>query len=117
MKPVVGESGKYAAALTGGELPYMIINGKKLSYLDLLRYGGKLIAFASTNSESASTSLMMDDLKIYPVTAELGTNGTAVSKDGNVAVTIPRAALAEPQLYTYGSGGNDTQSQKNRYLY
>jgi hypothetical protein len=110
MKPVVGESGKYAAALTGGELPCMIINGKQVTYLDLLRFGGKLIAFATTNNESASTSLMTDDLKIYPVTAELGTNGTAVSKDGNVTVTIPRAALTEPQLYSSRVDRNNADS-------
>jgi len=105
MKPVQGELGKYTAALTGTELPIMKGSGISFTYLDLLRYGGKLIAFVSTNSGSVSTSLMMDDLKIYPVTAELGTNGTAVSKDGNVTVTIPRAALTEsrPQTDDHGT--------------
>ena len=104
MKPVQGELGKYTAALTGTELPIMSGSGVSFTYLDLLRYGGKLVTFVSTNSGSVSTSLMMDDLKIYPVTAELGTNGTAFSKDGNVTVTIPRAALTESQLKTNDLG-------------
>jgi len=99
MMPVQGEVGKYKAALTGGELPCMTLGDRQFTYLDLLRYGGKIIAFATTSSGSVSTSLMTDDLKIYPVTAELGTNGTAFSKDGNVAVTIPRAALIESQPF------------------
>jgi len=97
--PVQGESGKWRAVLKGTELPLMNCGNDTISYLDLLRLGGKLIAFATTNTPNGvtSTSLMMDDLKIYPITAELGTNGTAVSKDKVVSVVIPRAAIPEPQ--------------------
>jgi len=97
MKPVQGEPGKYRAALKGDELPVCYLGSQPLSYLELLRLGGKLVAFVTTNNGVVGTTLYMDDLKIYPVTPELGTNGTVYSKDKVVAVTIPRAALVEPQ--------------------
>jgi hypothetical protein len=49
-------------------------------------------------------TLTMDDLTVYPVTAELGTNGTVYSKDGNVSVMIPRAALPEGGAGVLGNG-------------
>jgi len=97
MMPVNGEPGKWAAPLDGDELPFGFFGEQPLSYLELLRLGGKLIAFVTTNNGVTGTTLMMDDLKIYPVTPELGTNGTAISKDGVVSVMVPRAALVEPQ--------------------
>ncbi len=97
MKPVQGEPGKYRAALKGGELPFCYLGSQPVSYLELLRLGGKLVAFVTTNNGVVGTTLYMDDLKIYPVTPELGTNGTVYSKDKVVSVTIPRAALVEPQ--------------------
>jgi hypothetical protein len=103
MKPVQGEPGKYRAALMGDELPVCQLGGRVLTYLDLLRLGGKLVAFVTTNNGIVGTSLMMDDIKVYPVTPELGTNGTVGSKDGVAKVTVPRAALIEPQPLAGGT--------------
>jgi len=97
MLPVNGQTGKWAAALEGDELPYCILGGQQVSYLELLRLGGKLVAFVTTNDGVVGTTLAMDDIKIYSVTPELGTNGTAYSKDGVVSVTVPRASLFEEQ--------------------
>ena len=103
MKPVQGEPGKYRAALMGDELPVCQLGGRVITYLDLLRLGGKLVVFVTTNNGIVGTSLMMDDIKVYPITPELGTNGTVGSKDGLAKVTVPRAALVEPQPIAGGT--------------
>jgi hypothetical protein len=96
-----GAPGRYSAALKGDELRVWIAGVPQPldNYLELLRLGGKITAFATVTTgkgtEMATTSLTMNDLKVFPVTAELGTNGTITSKDGVVKVMVPRAALRE----------------------
>ncbi len=98
MKAEEGVTGRYSAALKGDELPLIVGNQiVRLPYLEYLRLGGKITAFASTTNGIVGTSLTMDDLRVYPVTPQLGTNGTVYSKDKVVSVNIPRAALVEPQ--------------------
>jgi hypothetical protein len=97
VREVEGAPGTYAAALKGDELAVWI--GNQLvpldNYLTLLRLGGKITAFATTTNGMAMTSLMLDDLRVFRVTHELGTNGTVRSKDGAVSVMVPPAALYE----------------------
>jgi hypothetical protein len=100
VKEEQGASGRYSAALKGDELVVWVGNQwvPFENYLDLLRLGGKITAFAVTSAGVATTTLTMDDLTVFPVTPELGTNGTVSSKDGAVKVMIPRAALYEQPL-------------------
>lgn len=96
-----GAAGRYSAALKGEDLLVAVCNRWEGvgNYLDLIRLGGRITAFASTPTcpGTGEATLAMESLTVYPVTAELGTNGTVYSKDGNVSVTIPRAALVESQ--------------------
>jgi len=92
-----GAPNRFNGVLDGEGLTIMIGNRweRLPNYLELIRLGGKITVFASTPSGMTSTVLTMDDLKVYPVTAELGTNGTVKSKDGALSVMVPRAALYE----------------------
>ncbi len=97
VKEEQGVSGRYTAALMGDELVVWVANHWEQfgNYLELLRLGGRITVFAATSAGVATTTLTMDDLTVFPVTPELGTNGTVSSKDGAVKVMIPRAALYE----------------------
>ena len=106
-----GATGRYSAALKADEFLSKLFDGVHQvdwtwadNYLDLLRLGGRITVYASTPTcpGIGMATLTMDDLVIYPVTPELGTNGTVFSKDNVVSVNIPRAALAE----SYTSGSN-----------
>lgn len=111
--PEEGAQGIYNAVLTGEELRIWIANQWEdlNNYLELMRLGGKITVFATTSSGTASTTLTMDDLRVYPVTAELGTNGVVRSNDGVISVMVPRAALWEN--YTNPpSGTNNSQVQR-----
>jgi hypothetical protein len=93
-----GAIGRWNGVLKGDELTAWIGTQPVPldNYLELLKLGGKITVFATTSAGTVSTSMTMDDLMVFPVTAELGTNGTVTSKDTAVSVTIPRAAILEP---------------------
>jgi hypothetical protein len=99
-----GKSGVYSGVIKGDELMVWIANQWQPldNYLELLRLGGKITVFASSTTGKgttmATTTLTMNDLKVFPVTAELGTNGTISSKDGAVKIMVPRAALHETYM-------------------
>jgi hypothetical protein len=116
--PVQGEADLYAAALKGDELMVQVGNQLRTldNYLQLIKLGGKITAFATTSAGTVSTTLttdmFSDNLSVYPVTAELGTNGTIYSKDGAVSAMVPPAALYETFNYTQGDGiDNDGDGQ------
>jgi hypothetical protein len=99
VKQEQGAPRRYSAALKGDDLLeglagcFLGID----NYLDLIRLGGKITAYATTPScpGIGLATLTMDDISVYPVTAELGTNGVVYSKDRMVSARIPRAALIE----------------------
>ena len=116
-----GAPGRYSAALKGDELMVWIAGYPEPlnNYLELLRLGGKITAFATVTTgrgtEIATTSLTMNDLRVFPVTAELGTNGTVTSKDGVVKVMVPRAALRES--YVDVRPGGDASDPEDLRIY
>ena len=101
VKAEEGVSGRYSAAIKGDEFMRSIITQGWYgidTFMDLIRLGGRITVYATTPAcpGIGMATLTMDDLTVYPVTAELGTNGTVYSKDGAVSVMVPRAALYEP---------------------